>query len=75
MKFPLTETLAREANRFQLRSACGDCFYYLAAEDACAHGWPVSEQKHGVEDVVARAADARAAGPSEATFCKEFELA
>ncbi len=28
MRFPLTEQLLEEARRFNLRSACGDCFFW-----------------------------------------------
>ena len=36
MRFPLTEQLLDEARRFNLKSACRDCFYWRGTE--CAHG-------------------------------------
>lgn len=66
MKFPLTEQLVEEARRFNLRSACQDCFYWSAARGECWHGWPDEGQRRWPLDV--------ADGATEAAFCKEFEL-
>ena len=86
MKFPLTEQLIAEARRFDLRSACCHCFYWRGerAEPsassprpanerttmACAHDWPDEGQRRWPLD----APDADGKLPTEAAFCKEFEL-
>jgi hypothetical protein len=68
MKFPLTVQLIDEARRFELRSACRDCFYWV--QEKCAHDWPDEGQARwpldapGEDGVV----------PSHVAFCKEFEL-
>lgn len=70
MQFPLTDRLVDEARRFELRSACRDCFFWLPARAACLHGWPDEGQRRWP-------LDARADGepaPTTAAFCKEFEL-
>lgn len=70
MQFPLTQRLIDEARRFELRSACRDCFFWLAARGACVHGWPDEGQRRWPLD--AHGADEPA--PTTAAFCKEFEL-
>ena len=70
MKFPLTLQLIEEARRFQLRSACRDCFYWSERRNECWHGWPDEGQRRWPLD--ARDADGNL--PTEAAFCKEFEL-
>lgn len=64
MKFPLTQQLIDEARRFELRSACRDCFFWRGTH--CAHDWPDEGQRRWPLDV--------ADGATEAAFCKEFEL-
>ncbi len=68
MKFPLTAQLIDEARRFELRSACRDCFYWRG--DRCAHDWPDEGQRRWPLD----APNADGSLPTEAAFCKEFEL-
>ncbi len=68
MKFPLTDQLIEEARRFELRSACCHCFFWRG--DRCAHDWPDEGQRRWPLD----APDASGARPTEAAFCKEFEL-
>jgi len=70
MKFALTEQLLDEARRFQLRSACRDCFYFRPARDACAHDWPDEGQRRWPLD----APNPDGSRPTEVAFCKEFEL-
>lgn len=70
MKFALTEQLLDEARRFELRSACRDCFYWRPDRDACAHDWPDEGQRRWPLD----APNADGSRPTEAAFCKEFEL-
>ena len=70
MKFPLTEQLIDEARRFNLRSACCDCFYWDAKREACKHDWPDEGQRRWPLD----AKDSAGASPTEVAFCKEFEL-
>jgi hypothetical protein len=69
LKFPLTEQLLEEARRFNLRSACGDCFYWRHTE--CAHGWPDEGQRRWPLDAPDPVTGER---PTEVAFCKEFEL-
>ena len=69
MKFALTEQLLAEARRFELRSACRHCFFWRG--DACAHDWPDEGQRRWPLD----APDPDGTRPTEAAFCKEFELA
>lgn len=71
MKFPLTQQLIDEANRFSLRSACGDCFYWDARGEKCKHDWPDEGQRRWPID--ARDPETGET-PSEVAFCKEFEL-
>ena len=40
VRFPLTDQLLVEAKRFQLRSACCHCLFYIESEKRCAHEWP-----------------------------------
>lgn len=68
MKFPLTQELIEEARRFALRSACRDCFYWRATQ--CAHDWPDVGQRRFPID----APNPDGSLPTEAAFCKEFEL-
>lgn len=70
MKFALTEQLLDEARRFELRSACRDCFFWREAAHACAHDWPNEGQQRWPLD----APDADGSVPTEVMFCKEFEL-
>ncbi len=69
MYVPITETLLREADEFQLRSACPHCFFFLA--DRCVHEWPNADQRRWPMD----AALADGAKPAHVALCKEFELA
>jgi len=70
VKFPLTEQLIAEAKRFELRSACRDCFHWDDARQTCWHDWPDEGQRRWPID----APDATGARPTEVAFCKEFEL-
>jgi len=75
VKFPLTEQLLAEARRFELRSACRDCFFWRAERrdggpQACAHDWPDEGQRRWPLD----APNADGSAPTEVAFCKEFEL-
>lgn len=69
MQFPLTEQLIEEARRFNLKSACGDCFYFRGG--SCAHGWPDEGQGRSPIDAPDPVTGAR---PTTVAFCKEFEL-
>lgn len=68
MKFALTEQLLDEARRFELRSACRDCFFFRAQK--CAHDWPDEGQGRWPLD----APNPDGTRPTEVAFCKEFEL-
>ena len=70
MKFPLTQQLIDEARRYELRSACCHCFYWRASKQECWHDWPDEGQRRWPLD----APDADGNVPTEAAFCKEFEL-
>jgi hypothetical protein len=70
MRFLADARLLDEARRYELRSACRDCFFYVRAEGRCAHGWPPGDQTRTVAEAAATSGEA--AGVS---FCKEFELA
>ena len=71
MKFPLTQQLIDEARKFNLRSACRDCFYWSTAREQCRHDWPDEGQRRWPLD----AKDPETGEtPSEVAFCKEFEL-
>jgi hypothetical protein len=70
MKFPLTEQLLEEARRFELRSACRDCFYWSERRGECWHGWPDEGQRRWPLD----APDEGGERPTTVAFCKEFEL-
>jgi hypothetical protein len=70
VRFPLTNELLEEARRFDLRSACRDCFYFVESEDRCAHEWPNEEQARWPLD----APGPDGATPTTVEFCKEFEL-
>jgi len=70
VKFPLTAQLVDEAKRFALRSACRDCFYWRASAGECLHGWPDEGQRRWPLD----APNPDGSAPTEAAFCKEFEL-
>jgi len=71
MRFPLTAQLVDEARRFELRSACRDCLYWLASKNECLHGWPDEGQRRWPLD----APDPTTGEPpTEVAFCKEFEL-
>jgi hypothetical protein len=71
VKFPLTALLIDEAQRFGLRSACRDCFYWVASREACLHEWPDEGQRRWPLDAIDETTGER---PTEAAFCKEFEL-
>ena len=79
MKFALTEQLLDEARRFELRSACRDCFFWRADRvrteqsqrpEQCAHDWPDEGQRRWPLD----APNPDGSRPTEVAFCKEFEL-
>lgn len=70
MKFPLTEQLIDEARRFELRSACRDCFYWSVPRGECWHDWPDEGQRRWPLD----APDEHGERPTHVAFCKEFEL-
>lgn len=71
LRFPLTPTLLDEAARFELRSACRHCLYWVERRGECLHGWPDEGQRRWPLD----APDpATGEAPGEAAFCKEFEL-
>jgi len=70
VKFALTAQLLDEARRFELRSACRDCFFWRAGRDACAHDWPDEGQRRWPLD----APNPDGSLPTEVAFCKEFEL-
>ena len=76
MRFPLTDLLLEEARRFELRSACRDCFFWRdrteqSPEGACGHDWPDEGQRRWPLDAVDPVTGQR---PTEVAFCKEFEL-
>ena len=75
MRFALTEALLRESATFALRSACAHCFFDRPHADGrrCANEWPDEGQSRWPLDAT-RPGDP-AGGPTEAQFCKEFELA
>jgi hypothetical protein len=66
MRFARSPQLLEEIARFRLRSACRDCFFFVMAEQRCAHGWPSADQQRDPleED----------GAPAAIAFCKEFEL-
>ena len=71
MKFALTAQLVDEARRFGLRSACRDCAFWSERRAECWHGWPDEGQRRWPLD----APDpVTGEAPTEAAFCKEFEL-
>lgn len=72
MKFPLTEQLIEEAKRFELRSSCRHCFLWIERLGKCAHDWPDEGQRRWPIDAPDPVTGER---PTEAAFCKEFELA
>lgn len=71
MKFPLTLQLVEEARRFELRSACRDCAFWLTKRNECLHGWPDEGQRRWPLDVD-QAGTAEL--PDSVSWCKEFEL-
>ena len=71
MKFPLTQQLIAEAKQYELRSACGDCFFWDARRETCKHDWPDEGQRRWPLD----AKDPQTGEiPTHVAFCKEFEL-
>ncbi len=70
MKFPLTTQLIEEAKRYELRSACCHCFFWIAKLEKCAHDWPDDGQRRFPID----AKDSNGETPTDVAFCKEFEL-
>ena len=71
MKFPLTALLIEEAKRFELRSSCVHCFFWNEKNQSCKHDWPDEGQRRWPID----APSEDGTRPTEAAFCKEFELA
>ncbi|HTE55553.1 MAG TPA: hypothetical protein VK698_32085 [Kofleriaceae bacterium] len=71
MRFPMTDQLLAEAERFQLRCACRDCRHQDTASGACRLGWPNQDQRRWPLDAPER----DGSRPTEVQFCKEFELA
>jgi hypothetical protein len=71
MKFPLTQQLIDEAKKFELRSACRDCFFWLEKQGACMHEWPDEGQRRWPLDAPDPVTGET---PTEVAFCKEFEL-
>ena len=71
MKFPLTEQLIDEARRFELRSACHDCFYWRESTSSCWHDWPDVGQRRWPIDAPDPVTGEK---PTHVAFCKEFEL-
>jgi hypothetical protein len=71
MRFPLTDQLLAEAERFQLRSACCHCMHEDGRTGACRLGWPNQEQRRWPLDAPAAGGER----PTDVHFCKEFELA
>jgi hypothetical protein len=67
VRFPLTDRLIEEARAFELRSACRDCLFWRGTE--CLHGWPDEGQRRWPLDALVDGER-----PTEAAFCKEFEL-
>jgi len=70
VKFPLTEELLAEARRFELRSACRDCFFWSEPRGECWHGWPDEGQRRWPLDAPGPDGER----PATVAFCKEFEL-
>ncbi len=70
MRFPLTDQLIDEARRFELRSACRDCAFWSTQTGVCLHDWPDEGQRRWPLD----APNPDGSRPTEAYFCKEFEL-
>jgi hypothetical protein len=69
MRFPLSDEDCQEIERYQLRSSCQHCFFFIADSRRCAHEWPVEGQIDWPlcgEDGHQRA--------TEIGLCKEFEL-
>jgi hypothetical protein len=77
LRFPLTQALLRESETYSLRSACGHCFFNIvdpaSGTRRCANEWPDEGQSRWPLD--ARREGDPPDGPTEAQFCKEFELA
>ena len=71
MKFPLTQQLIDEAKKFELRSACRDCFFWLEKQGECMHEWPDEGQRRWPLDAPDPVTGET---PTEVAFCKEFEL-
>lgn len=71
MRVPLTAKALEQAQTFDLRSSCVDCFHYVAREERCASEWPVHEQRRWPLD----APDELGEKPTTIALCKEFELA
>lgn len=77
MRFALTPALLRDSEAFSLRSACRHCFFDRPAASGqgrrCANEWPDEGQSRWPLDE--RRPGDPPGGPTEAQFCKEFELA
>jgi hypothetical protein len=72
MRFPLTDEVLREAERYQLRSACRHCFFWSQKAGRCAHEWPDSGQSRW--PLTAPHPSDEPDGVREIAYCKEFEL-
>ena len=71
VRFPMTPMLLDEARRYELRSACRDCAFWLPRRGECVHGWPDEGQRRWPLDA---AEPDTGEVPREVAFCKEFEL-
>ncbi len=71
MRFPLTPELVQQAREYALRSACRDCLYWNTRRGECWHGWPDEGQRRWPLDGGGQDGEPP---PTEAAFCKEFEL-
>lgn len=69
MRFSLNDEDHREMLRYQLRSACGDCFFFSQKTKRCAHEWPSEEQRRWP-----LAGEDGSEPADEISLCKEFEL-
>jgi hypothetical protein len=72
----LTEQLLEEARRFELRSACRDCFFWSEQRGECWHGWPDEGQRRWPLTRPARTASGRTPSRSaRSSSCAEREAA
>ena len=70
VRFPLTDLLIEEAERYQLRLACQHCLFYVESEQRCGHEWPDEGQSRWPLD----APNDDGTRPTEVALCKEFEM-